>query len=59
MSQLGDTEFGSVVSFRLRPEEARKLRELARADDRPVSVFMRRLTLRELRDACERRAVEA
>ena len=44
-----DVEFGEVLSFRLGHEEARRLRELARRDDRPLSNFTRQLVLAGIR----------
>ena len=59
MAQVSEHEFDTVVSFRLRKDEAERLRQLARADDRPVSSFMRRVVLGQLQQVSDRQQVGA
>ena len=39
----GATQYSAVIGVRLSQEQADQLRQLARADDRPVSAIIRRL----------------
>jgi len=43
MPQRGEIEYQSVISVRLPKQEADRLRQLARADDRPIGAYTRRL----------------
>ncbi len=52
-------EFEEVVSFRLRREEAQRLRELARRDDRPLGNFTRRLVLTGIQQVEQQAGVSA
>ncbi len=46
--QRGAIEYPTVVGVRLSREQADQLRQLARADDRPVSAIIRRLVTETL-----------
>ena len=59
MSQVNESEFDTVVTFRLQKDEAERLRQLARADDRPVSSYMRRVVLSQLWQSSDRQPVGA
>ena len=43
MPQRGTTEYEEVISFRLPKDEAERLRQIARADDRTVGALSRKL----------------